>query len=221
MINVFIKKVLDDTKKCKDRYLLFQSLMQKPDIFKHSINVMIYSLMIGKEIRLDDSEMVQLGAAALLHDIGKLEVPSAVLNKSTNLSEEEFSLIKKHSLLGYQTLNKIDDKMNPLLSIVALQHHERNDGSGYPYGLMDLEIHPFSKIVAVADVYDALTEVRVYRQITYSSEEAMNMIKKSSGLQFEEKYCSAFNTSLMVNSFKTDPSKFLLRFSEQPLTENQ
>lgn len=129
----------------------------------HSINTTVLSLLIGKELGLSNSEMKKLSEGAILHDMGKISLDQSILFKSEKLTKEEFEHIKLHPEYGYDMLQK-----NSLLTEssrqIALQHHERLDGSGYPKGLKSDEIHLFSQIVAIADMFDALTAERCYRK---------------------------------------------------------
>ncbi len=130
--------------------------------YAHSINVALICNIIGTWLHLPNDELTVLLSAGLLHDIGKLKIPLEILTKPGKLTDEEFKLMKKHSKYGYDIL-----KTKPLdarIALVALQHHERYDGSGYPYGLSGDEIELFSSIVTIADVYEAMTADRYYRK---------------------------------------------------------
>ncbi|WP_353892718.1 HD-GYP domain-containing protein [Proteinivorax hydrogeniformans] len=132
-------------------------------LYKHSLNVAILSGIIGKWLGLTKNEVRRLVYSGLLHDIGKLQVPQSILNKPGKLTDEEFFEIQKHCLFGYQTLKSKHNISGDVFTAIA-QHHEREDGSGYPKGLMGSQIHIFAKILAVADVYDAMTSNKVYRR---------------------------------------------------------
>lgn len=131
-------------------------------VYVHSLNVALISRGIGKWIGYDAETLNVITLAGYFHDIGKLQIPSEVLNKTDKLTDEEFALMKQHPLYGKKILSKIPDIDSRILA-AALQHHERNDGSGYPRGLSGDEIDPIASVVAVADVYDAMTTARVYR----------------------------------------------------------
>lgn len=131
-------------------------------VFAHSINVSLIARAIGKWCKMDAEELNILTVAGLLHDIGKLLVPEEILNKQGKLTDEEFKTIQSHTLLGNKALkNKGFDQR---ILLAALQHHERSDGTGYPRGLASDEIEPFAAIIAIADVYDAMTAYRSYRK---------------------------------------------------------
>lgn len=130
-------------------------------IYAHSLNVAMISRMLGKWLELPDNELDLLTLAAALHDVGKFLIPEEVLNKEGKLTDKEFDLIKKHPVLGYEFLK--DQDINEHVKQAALMHHERCDGSGYPYGITTNEIDNFALIIAIADVYDAMTAARKYR----------------------------------------------------------
>ncbi|PWK16328.1 HD-GYP domain-containing protein [Tumebacillus permanentifrigoris] len=132
-------------------------------LYHHSVNVSIIAMAIGMEMGLTQKQLLDLGVGTLLHDVGKLSLPQEILNKPGRLTPEEFSVIKQHPMLGYEILRQQDD-ISLLSSHVALQHHEKIDGTGYPRGLKGDEIHIYARITAVADVYEALTANRVYRK---------------------------------------------------------
>lgn len=131
--------------------------------YRHSINVAIISGILGKSIGLKKSQLEDLIMAGLLHDIGKITVTLDILNKPGKLTEEEMTLMKTHPANGYQFLLQYSQLAEPVKRGI-LHHHERNDGSGYPEGLTKNQISYYGKIVAVADIYDAMTTDRVYRK---------------------------------------------------------
>lgn len=130
--------------------------------FTHSVNVCVISLMLGIQLRLSMHELRLLGMGALLHDIGKIHLPPSILKKEGRLSEAEIKIMQGHTKRGFDHLRVYSD-LSLLSALVAYQHHERMDGSGYPRGLVGDRIHQYSRIVMVADVYDAMTSNRVYR----------------------------------------------------------
>ena len=137
--------------------------------YVHSINVAIYSMIIGLSMGLTENMLVDLGLGAMLHDIGKIWVPVDVLHKPGKLTADEYDVIKKHADLGHEVLVK-QHELSYLVAHSAYQHHERLNGSGYPRGLVGDEIHLFGKIIAVADVYDAMVMHRPYRRGMLPSE---------------------------------------------------
>lgn len=131
--------------------------------FEHSISVCLLSIIIGMGLGYSKYRLKELGMGAVLHDIGKLGIPGQLLKKPSRLTEDEFSQVRKHTVHGYEILKKIKG-ISSVSMCVALMHHERMDGSGYPLGMKGEEIHEYARIAAIADVYDALTSDRVYRR---------------------------------------------------------
>lgn len=131
-------------------------------LYTHSINVSLLSMLIGKWLKYDYKKVKALVTAGFLHDIGKGRISQAVLNKPSPLTDEEFEEMKKHPAYGFQIAEKIPEINEDILKAI-LMHHEREDGSGYPLGLKSEQIHDFAKIVAVADMYDAMTSNKPYR----------------------------------------------------------
>ncbi len=160
-------------------------------LFMHSVNVGLFSIIIGIAMNLPYDELCLLGMGGLLHDFGKTRITKYILDKQGQLTSEEFNEIKEHAALGYNIL-KIDTYLDYRVTFMALQHHERCDGSGYPWGISGHQIHPLARIVAVADVYDALTTNRVYRS-RLSSFEAMEIINKGNEIHFDSNVIEAFN----------------------------
>ncbi len=158
--------------------------------FTHSLNVAIIATFIGKFLGLGVSEMRALGLGALLHDLGKLDIPGEILRKPSPLSTEEFNIIKKHPLTAQKILDE-QTHINSTVKDVALQHHEKIDHSGYPLHLGEKEISLFSQITAVADIYEALTSDRPYRKALPISE-VIEYLMGNSGYKLEEKVVSAF-----------------------------
>lgn len=142
---------------------VLQDLMQYDAYtFRHSIGVAFVARWIGTGRGLSGDDLQTLTAAALLHDIGKRQVPLSILNKAGRLSRVEYEEIKLHPEMGLKMLDGVPD-VDPRILRVILKHHEREDGSGYPYGIMGKDIDLFSKITAVADVFHATMSNRVYR----------------------------------------------------------
>ncbi|MBE5882205.1 MAG: HD-GYP domain-containing protein [Lachnospiraceae bacterium] len=133
------------------------------DTMIHCVNTTVYSVLIGKRDGFSHEDLMILAKGTILHDVGKVDLNESILLKAASLTPEEFSHIKEHSTFGY-TLLKQNDLLPEEARIIALQHHERLDGSGYPNGLKGDEIHPYAQIAAVADMFDALTTVRCYRK---------------------------------------------------------
>lgn len=159
---------------------------------KHSHRVATYSVRIAQKLKLNKVQLENLTVAAFLHDIGKIHVPSEILNKPGRLTDEEFKLIKKHPLDGAEMVkNSYYYELAPIIA----QHHERLNGSGYPYGLRGAEIQLESRIIAVSDSFDAMTEDRVYRK-ALEDHAAIDELKKMAGTHYDQEVVNAFEQIL-------------------------
>lgn len=129
--------------------------------YMHCINVSLLSNILGRWLGLNDNDIEILTVGGLLHDLGKLSIPGDIIRKPGKLSPTEYNIIKTHTVQGYKILQTqpVDDNVKD----IALMHHERCDGSGYPLGITADKISPYAKITAIADVYDAMTAARIYR----------------------------------------------------------
>ena len=152
----------------------------------HSHRVAEYSVLIARELGWNEKELSNLKNAAHLHDIGKIAIPDTILNKPSKLSEEEFSIIKEHTIIGANILKNIS--LIDHVQEIVRNHHERYDGKGYPDGLKGEEIPISAQVVSLADVYDALVSDRVYKK-AYSHEKAIEMILNGE--------CGMFNPLLL------------------------
>lgn len=165
-------------------------------IFSHSLNVTIYTLALGLELKLPPKQMEILGLGAILHDIGKMKVPLEILLKPGSLTAEEFEIIKSHAEAGFEMLRKVET-LPLLVSHCAYQHHERLNGSGYPRGIEAKDIHLFGKIIAVADVFDAITSNRVYHDALLPHE-ALEILYTGSGYLYDAKIVEAFRRAIVL-----------------------
>jgi response regulator RpfG family c-di-GMP phosphodiesterase len=155
----------------------------------HSERVVNFSLRLGRELGLDEEQMRSLEFGSLLHDIGKIGVPDAILRKPARLTEEEWVKMRQHPTHGSAILKGIDFLEGA--SRVVAQHHERWDGSGYPLGLRGEEIDLNARIFAVVDAFDAITSDRVYRR-GHSYEAAVEELARCAGTQFDPRVVKAF-----------------------------
>jgi putative nucleotidyltransferase with HDIG domain len=148
----------------------------------HSTRLAEWALHIARELGLDDAALADIEIAALLHDIGKVGIPDAILNKPARLTNEEYALMKKHPEYGWAVLRQIPGMKSA--SLVILHHHESFDGKGYPAGLKGTEIPIGSRIVSVIDSFDAMVSNRPYRD-GMPFEEAARRLTEASGTQFD------------------------------------
>lgn len=169
-------------KSFEDSVYSFVNMMERRDRYTagHSKRVAKYASLIAAKMNLSDEKIDLLYRAGMLHDIGKIEIPDAVLLKPDTLTSGEYDLVKKHSTTSYELLSR--EPFHDIAKIV-LHHHERYDGQGYPLGLKGVEIPLLSQIIAVADTFDAITTNRSYKS-ALSKEEAISIILSESGKQF-------------------------------------
>jgi len=176
--NKEIEKFFYETILCLSKAIEYKDVYTKG----HCERVQNIALKIADELSLSQEEKDVLKVACLLHDIGKIGVKEDILNKRGSLEAHEYVEIQKHPLIGYNILKDLD--FTERIKKVVLQHHERVDGRGYPFGLKDKEIDLLAKIVAVADAYDAMTSDRPYRK-AFDKETALSEMKRCAGSQFD------------------------------------
>lgn len=164
-------------------------------IYRHSVNVAALSAMLGKWIGLDENKINLLTYSAILHDFGKTKIDEKILNKVQPLRESEFKQIKRHTITAYNYIKEIAFLDNSV-SYGVLMHTEREDGSGYPLGIKYDKIHKFAKIIAIADVFDAINSNRVYRK-KRNPLEALEIIKKESLGKLDYEYCNIFLSNIV------------------------
>lgn len=158
--------------------------------YEHSVNVCISSVILGIGLGLSDDELKKLSQAALLHDIGKTAVPLDILNKPEKLTEEEYAEMKHHTEYGYNML-KENEEISSTVRYAVYSHHENEDGTGYPRQITGDKIHKFAKIVHVADVYDALTAKRAYKD-PMNPADALEYLMSQTGKMFDENIVKTF-----------------------------
>lgn len=154
--------ILTNSRSSLQVFDMLHSLRKNDDLtFVHCVNVSLIASIIGKWLKMGEEDIKLLTIAGLLHDIGKLLIPNEILLKPGKLTDEEFATMKTHVNLGFDKIKNqnLDDRIKE----VALLHHEKCDGTGYPFNLKDDKIPLFTKIITIADVYDAMTAARVYR----------------------------------------------------------
>lgn len=169
--------------------------------FTHSVNVSLLSVVFGRFLGKTQEEQKALGLAGLFHDIGKQLVPESVLNKPGKLSKAEFAIMQQHPLLGvrhmYAAHTPQKNVANNAVMTGMLEHHEKFNGSGYPRGLRGDQIHETGRIIAIADIYDALTSRRVYKQ-AMPAHKALGLMYSMRGKEFHPGYVERFIKCLGV-----------------------
>lgn len=174
----------------------------------HSLNVTIYSLLLGTKLGYSRSRLQLLAEGAMLHDIGKTVLDQKILFKPGKLTAAEFNHVKHHTSLGYEIL-KENSFMSAVTKNIALYHHERLDGSGYPEGISKDSIHDFSRIVAIADIYDALTMDRCYHKALRASD-AIRILREDAGSKLDHEFVEKF-----INQLAVYPNGSLVRLSDR------
>lgn len=159
--------------------------------YYHSVNVGVLSIVVGVALGMNSADLYNLGLGALLHDIGKVFIDKNIIDKPGKLTPEEFEEIKKHPKLGYEYLTNANLDLPYSALIGILQHHERNDGSGYPEGISGEKANKLSRIISIADVYDAMTSDRPYRPAMMPSE-VMEYLMGGAGTLFDPELVSLF-----------------------------
>jgi putative two-component system response regulator len=164
----------------------------------HTVRVGQYAYLLATLAGLEEDEARLLQQAAPMHDIGKIGIPDAVLNKPGSYNDEERELMKQHAAIGFSILARSKRDVLQAAAVVAHQHHERWDGTGYPRGLAGYDIHIFGRIVAIADVFDALSFDRVYRK-ALSQNKVLEIMRAGRGTQFDPHILDMFLVN--VNEF--------------------
>lgn len=177
----------------------------------HSMRVAKCAEEIAKALGWDEEQVLNIHYIALLHDIGKIGIPDAILNKPSHLTDDEFGIIKRHPAIGYEILKNI--RIIEQVSEGALYHHERYDGTGYPYGLKGEEIPLCARIVGIADAYDAMTSNRVYRA-KLSDEMVIAEFEKFKGRQFDPELTELF-LNMLRKGFSIPPADLLSEYEEK------
>lgn len=199
IISILSKNIVDEI---IDNDLILFTLLELKNkdeyTYRHSVSVATFSLALGISINLTIKDLKELFIGALLHDIGKLFIPSSILLKKGALTTEEFEIMKSHPRKGYNYLILKNLGISNKALRICLEHHERIDGTGYPNNLKENEIGILSKIVSIADVYDALTSNRSYRT-ALSTNDALNYINLNINSTFDEILSKIFSKIIRSN----------------------
>ncbi len=191
MVTLNVEKMIDELLENKHVMINIIDIKSFDEYtYHHSVNVCVLSLVIGIAVGLSKEELSNLGVAGLLHDIGKVFINQDLLNKVDPLTREEFDIMKEHSMSGYKYI-KTKFEFPYQSNIGVLHHHEKYDGTGYPQSKVGEEISLFGRIIAIADVYDALTSNRSYKKALLASE-AMEYIMGGAGAHFDFELVNVF-----------------------------
>ncbi|MEG6584153.1 HD domain-containing phosphohydrolase [Dendrosporobacter sp. 1207_IL3150] len=193
VIDVTNQKKLEylNSKLYKQMVISLAHLIESRDEYtgSHSLRVREIAVEIGRELNLDSNIIQELSIAAELHDIGKIGIPESILNKPGKLSNLEYDIIKQHPILGYNALKNIDQLVS--VSEAILYHHERFDGTGYPTGKSGVKIPIIARILTIADVYEAITSNRIYRN-AMTQEKAVEVMEDGRGSHFDPEILDVF-----------------------------
>lgn len=165
----------------------------------HSLNCSIYTALLARCCGFSIPQIKIITCGALLHDMGKIEIDKTVLNKPSRLTDDEFTIMKQHPALGFNLLTRKRLELSSLVAHMAWQHHEKIDGTGYPRGLQGEEILSFARLLAITDVYEAITANRPYRK-AMNPEDAYNIIKSGLGTSFDQEFGEMFLSKLALYS---------------------
>ncbi len=179
----FVRQIVDSMMRNTDALLSLGKLRLHDEYtFTHCINVTIISVGFAKYCRMSEKAMTSIGLAALFHDVGKALIPKTILNKPGKLSNSEFMVMREHPIKSHSVLSKNKNIPKAVLRGVV-EHHEKVNGNGYPYRLRSPQIHAYSKIISLADVFDALTSRRVYKN-PMSANQALKIMYELRGSDF-------------------------------------
>jgi HD-GYP domain-containing protein (c-di-GMP phosphodiesterase class II) len=189
--------IIDDLSSHPDAMVMLTNInVMDSYLYQHSLNVCIYTTMLGLSCGYNRDELMTLGLGALLHDIGKTRVNREILHKPVQLSREEFEEMKAHTTYGFQILK--EEPNVPLISAhCAFQHHERINGSGYPRGIAGNNIHEYARWIGVVDSYDAMTTSRIYRD-PLLPHEAMEQLFIGSGTLYDQEKIALFRDKIAI-----------------------
>lgn len=205
--------------------LTWMAQLRKKDEYtaQHSLSVCVLTLAFARHLGMDDATMREIGLGAFMHDIGKLRVPLEVLNKPGKLTTGEFQLMKRHPQYGSELLNRSGGVPSSTIDI-AFSHHERGDGQGYPRGVRGERISNFAKMVAVVDVYDAISSDRIYHQ-GKSVQESMKMLYEWRGhsldADFVEQFIQALGVYPVGSVVELNSGELAVVLSADPMTRLQ
>lgn len=173
----------------QEQWLLGMTAIKDYDeyTYHHSVNVSILSIALGQRLGLNRKMLTDLGIVAIFHDIGKMEIPYEVLNKPTNFTDDEWNVVRKHPVWGVKALLKLKklDDMTIKSAIVSFEHHLNYDLSGYPKLRKRIELDFFSRIICLADQYDAMTSARVYSRVPLAPDKALSIMMERANAQLD------------------------------------
>lgn len=191
-LNSVVQTMVDNILADRDAFLGLTNIkMYDEYTFAHSVNTSILAVSLGTFLSFEKPQIAALGAAGLMHDIGKIYVPHEIINKPGKLTAEEWEAVKRHPVEGAILLSGIPG-VSKLAMVAAFEHHKHADAQGYPKVDGDLRQHPFSQIISLADAYEALTAARVYYSIQMPADKAVRILLQKRGAPFHPNLVNAF-----------------------------
>lgn len=169
--------------------------------YQHSVKVTLIGQTLGKWLGFSTEDLEQLALAGMLHDLGKMRVPSEILNKKGKLTKEEYEVVKGHVIKGYEVIKDMD--LDIRVKEACLMHHERCDGTGYPLKLKQERISSFAKIIAIADVYEAMTSVRSYRK-NFCPFDVIQLFESEGLYKYDPQYIMTFLHNIVSSYLNTN-----------------
>ncbi len=169
--------------------LSFAAEYKDPETYNHIVRIGLMAELMAKKLGLEEEYCYHIKLSAPMHDIGKIGIPDAILLKKGKLEGEEWEIMKRHTIIGYEILKDSESELLQMAARIALEHHEKYDGTGYPFGKKGEDIYLPARITAVADVFDALTSERPYKP-AWSVEETIKYIQNLSGTHFDPRLVS-------------------------------
>jgi response regulator RpfG family c-di-GMP phosphodiesterase len=193
--NLTLSRVVVDTQK-ETLFALGEIIESRSrETANHIRRVAEYSRLLAKLSGMSEREQLHVLHASPMHDAGKIAIPDSVLNKKGKLSDDEYTIMKEHTRMGFNMLRSSNHEIMKHAANIAFQHHEKWNGKGYPRGIHGEEIHPFGRIVALADVFDALSSHRCYKD-AWSLEKVLELMRKESGEHFDPNCITLFFDNL-------------------------
>ncbi len=177
---------------------LYGILEKDSCVYTHSANVGFLSAFLGIKVNMNPDSVKELSLGGMLYDVGKKEIPYGIMTKTSELSPQEFKVVRKHPAAGKKILNDMKCYSKNILAM-AVEHHEKFDGTGYPFGISGEKITPFAKIGSIMDVFCSLTSNREHRE-SFTPLQALSMMKKEMNGQFDPKFLEAFIKAITARS---------------------
>jgi putative two-component system response regulator len=190
-----------------------------PDTGNHILRISDYVTELAKAIDLSKEEIEILRYASPMHDIGKIGIPDSILQKPGKLTPEEWVIMKQHPIIGYRMFKNSQSELLRAISTISISHHEKYDGSGYPYGLKGKDIPLYGRMIALVDVFDAVVNKRCYKE-AWSFEEGFKYIRSLAGTHLDPDLVDAFARIELTIRQVYDANRSIQQYMDQAVEEN-